>query len=91
MENFRRVASALTASVIGIVVMVVLATVVFFIATFAVANGAGLAGYDPSGDFVVLAAALIVVSVILTGGMTPRMSEQFVGFDDHPVEDPTYD
>ncbi len=87
-----RIIASLLASVLGIVVMVVLATVVFFITTFVVATGSSLAGYDPSGDFVVLAAALIVVAVILTGGMTPRMAGPFDGdAGPSPAEDPTYD
>lgn len=59
---------------IGIVVIGALATVVFAVAIFVVSTGAGLAGYDPSADFVVLSAALVVVAVILTGGFTPRLS-----------------
>lgn len=91
MTSIGRVLASLAASVIGIVVMVVLATIVFFITTFVVATGATLAGYNPSGDFVVLAASLIVVAVILTGGLTPRMTEQFTGPPDQYGDDPTYD
>ena len=90
MASLTRLFGTLLASAIGIAVMVLLATVVFFITTFVVSTGAGLAGYDPSGDFVVLAAALIVVAVILTGGLTPRMSEEFLSVDDGPVDDRTY-
>lgn len=78
MPSLTQVLASLAASVLGIVVMVILATIVFFITTFVVSTGSGLAGYDPSGDFVVLSAALIVVAVILTGAMTPRMTERFV-------------
>ncbi len=93
MSSMSRVFASLLASVLGIVVMVVLATVVFFITTFVVATGSSLAGYDPSGDFVVLAASLIVVAVILTGGLTPRMTQQFEPLDAGPadVDDPMYD
>lgn len=91
MRGLAQVTASLIASIIGIVVMVVLATIVFFITTFVVSTGAGLAGYDPSGDFVVLAASLIVVAVILTGGMTPRMTEQFIAATHASTEDPMYD
>ena len=92
MVSIGQLLSSLLASVIGIAVMVVLATMVFFITTFVVSTGAGWAGYDPSGDFVVLAASLIVVSVILTGGITPRMSESFPeGARGFNSDDPTYD
>lgn len=91
MRGLAQIAGSLIASIIGIIVMVILATIVFFITTFVVSTGASLAGYDPSGDFVVIAAALIVVSVILTGGMTPRMTEQFVAATHPTTDDPTYD
>ncbi|ELY23381.1 hypothetical protein C500_19664 [Natrialba magadii ATCC 43099] len=64
----------LLASVIGILVIGLIATVVFAVTIFVISTGAGLAGYEPSADYVVLAAALIVVAVILTGGFTPRLS-----------------
>ena len=92
MPSMTDVLGSLAASVLGIIVMVVLATIVFFITTFVVSMGSSLAGYDPSGDFVVLSASLIVVAVILTGGMTPRMSEQFHASGlTQSADDPTYD
>lgn len=91
MSGLMRIFGALLASVIGIIVMVVVATVVFFIATFVVSTGASLAGYEPSGDYVVLAASLIVVAVILTGGLTPRMTEQYVAITEEASADPMYD
>lgn len=69
-----RYLSSLLLVVVGIAVMVLLATVVFFITIFVVSTGADLAGYDPGDDFVVLSSTLIVVAVILTGGFTPRLS-----------------
>ncbi len=75
MGQISRVLSTLVGSVIGIAVMVVLATVVFYITIFVVSTGARLAGIRPSPDFLVLSAALIVVAVILTGGLTPRMTQ----------------
>lgn len=82
----------LVSSAVSIAVMVVFATVAFFIITFVVSTGSSLAGYEPSGDFVVLSAALIVVAIILTGGLTPRMADRYAG-DPTTVspDDPTYD
>ena len=80
MGAFGRLLLALLASAIGIAVMVVFATAVFYVTIFVVSTGASLAGHDPSSDFVVLASALIVVAVILTGGLTPRFS-QAIGRD----------
>ncbi|AGB38010.1 hypothetical protein [Natronococcus occultus] len=74
MSSVRSILRGLLASAIGIVVVGLLATVVFTVAIFVVSTGAGLAGYEPSADFVVLSAALVVVAVILTGGFTPRLS-----------------
>lgn len=74
MSSIRPILKGLLASVVGIVVVGLLATVVFAVTIFVVSTGAGLAGYDPSADFVVLSASLIVVAVILTGGFTPRLS-----------------
>ena len=74
MASLRRILSGLLASVVGIVVIGLLATLVFAVAIFVVSTGAGLAGYEPSADYVVLSAALVVVAVILTGGFTPRLS-----------------
>lgn len=91
MVDFSRLFGTLAASALGVIVMVVLATVVFFITTFVVSTGASLAGYDPSGDFVVLSAALIVVAVILTGGFSPRIAEQTMySGGSHSEEDPSY-
>ena len=74
MSSIRRILRGLLASVVGILVIGLLATIVFAVTIFVVSTGAGLAGYDPSADYVVLAASLIVVAVILTGGFTPRLS-----------------
>lgn len=76
--------------VLGIAVMVVLATVVFFITIFVVSTGSNLAGYEPSADFVVLSSALIVVAVILTGGFTPRLSRDDAPDSDDEFGDRTY-
>ena len=74
MSSIRSILRGLLASVIGILVIGLLATIVFAVAIFVVSTGAGLAGYEPTADYVVLSAALVVVAVILTGGFTPRLS-----------------
>ena len=48
-------------------VLIVLAIVAFYVTVFVVSIGAALAGYDPSGDFVVLSASLLVVAALLGG------------------------
>ena len=39
----------------------------FPVTVFVVSTGAGLAGYDPSGDFVVLSASLLVIAALFGG------------------------
>lgn len=90
MTTIGRLVATLAASLLGIIVMVVAATIVFFITTFVVATGAGLAGYEPSGDFVVLAASLIVVAVILTGGLVPGLGGRSSERGDDEEKDPAY-
>ncbi|MFC6874020.1 hypothetical protein [Halobellus marinus] len=58
---------ALLSSVIAAVVMLAFAVLSFFITVFIVQVGAGLAGYSPSGDFVVLSAALLATGAIVAG------------------------
>lgn len=78
MGQIQRVLSKLLGSVIGIAVMVVLATIVFYVTIFVVSTGARLAGIRPGPDFVVLSAALIVVAVILTGGLSPQIGQRTI-------------
>ena len=54
-------------TVVTFVVLIVLAIAAFYVTVFVVSTGAGLAGYDPSGDFVVLSASLLVVAALLGG------------------------
>jgi len=89
MTRVGRILASLLASAIGIAVMVVIATVVFYITVFVVSTGADLAGLEPADDFVVLSASLVVVAVILTGGLTPRLSESSDG-QPEPDDDPAY-
>ncbi|MFB6107160.1 MAG: hypothetical protein ABEJ70_09330 [Halobacteriaceae archaeon] len=65
-----RTASSLVASVASAVVLVLTGIVAFYVTVFVVSTGAALAGYEPSGDFVVLAAALLVVAALLAGGVS---------------------
>lgn len=57
----------LTQTVVTFLVLIVLAIFAFYITVFVVSTGASLAGYDPSGDFVILSAALLVVAALLGG------------------------
>ena len=58
---------ALASSIVAAIVMLVFAILSFFVTVFIVQAGAGLAGYSPSGDFVVLAAALLATGAIAAG------------------------
>ncbi len=64
---------ALLGGIIAAIVMLVFAIVSFFITVFIVRAGAGLAGYSPSGDFVVLSAAILATGAIVAGA-TPMAS-----------------
>ncbi len=64
-----RALSELVESVVAFVVMILLGVISFFITVFVVQAGAGLAGYSPSADFVVLSAALLVCASMLSGIM----------------------
>lgn len=61
--------SELVEGVVAFVVMILLGIVSFFVTTFVVKTGADLAQLSPSGDFVVLSSALIVVASIVAGAM----------------------
>lgn len=60
----------LASSIIAVVLLLALAIISFFITVFIVQTGAGFAGYDPSGDFVTLSAAILTAGAIV-GGATP--------------------
>ena len=90
MSSLRGLLTSLLVIVLGIVVMVVLSTIVFFVTIFVVSTASGLAGYEPSADFVVLSSALIVVAVILTGGFTPRLSGSDGSDEDDAFDDRTF-
>jgi len=58
---------ALVGSIVAAVVMLVFAILSFFVTVFIVQAGAGLAGYSPAGDFVVLSAAILSTGAIMAG------------------------
>lgn len=58
---------ALASGIVAALVMLVFAILSFFVTVFIVQVGAGLAGYSPSGDFVVLSAALLATGAIVAG------------------------
>ncbi|MFB6143502.1 MAG: hypothetical protein ABEJ30_09200 [Halorientalis sp.] len=58
---------ALVSGIIAALVMLVFAILSFFVTVFIVQMGAGLAGYSPGGDFVVLSAAIIATGAIVAG------------------------
>ena len=61
----------LVQSIVAFIVMIVLGIIGFYLTVFVVATGGRLAGFDPSGDFVILSATLLVVAAILAGGVSP--------------------
>ncbi|MFD1588239.1 hypothetical protein ACFR9U_14755 [Halorientalis brevis] len=69
LESFGTLASCIIAALI----MLAFAILSFFVTVFIVQVGAGLAGYAPSGDFVVLSAALLATGTIVAGA-TPMTS-----------------
>ncbi|WP_435068248.1 hypothetical protein [Haloplanus sp. C73] len=64
---------ALASGIVAAIVMLAFAILSFFVTVFIVQMGAGLAGYSPSGDFVVLSAALLATGAIVAGA-TPMTS-----------------
>ena len=61
----------LIVSIVSFLVMIILSVLTYFIILFVVSAGAGFAGLDPSSDFLVLSATLIVVAAIIAGGISP--------------------
>lgn len=58
---------AIASSIIAALIMLGFAILSFFVTVFIVQAGAGLAGYSPSGDFVVLSAAILATGAIVAG------------------------
>lgn len=71
MGQITRALSDLVQSTVAFIVMIILAVIGFFFTVFVVSTGASLAGFSPSGDFVVLSASLLVVAAIIAGGVSP--------------------
>lgn len=78
-----RFASAFVQIAVTVAVLIALGIVAFFVTVFVVSRGAWLAGYEPSGDFVVLSASLLVLAALLggiplgqSGGSNPPPDEQ---------------
>lgn len=67
MSRLVRILSGLVQTVATFLVLIVLSIVAFYITVFVVSTGAELAGYAPSGDFVVLSAALLVIAALFGG------------------------
>ncbi len=67
MSRLVKILGGLLQTVATFLVLIVLAIVAFYITVFVVSTGAELAGYDPSGDFVVLSAALLVIAALFGG------------------------
>lgn len=67
MSRLVRILSGLLQTIATFIVLIVLAIVAFYITVFVVSTGAELAGYSPSGDFVVLSAALLVIAALFGG------------------------
>lgn len=64
---------SLVSSIVASLVLFVFAILSFFVTVFIVQLGARLAGYTPSGDFIVLSAAIIATGAIVAGA-TPMDS-----------------
>lgn len=80
MSRLVRIFSDLVQTVVTFVVLIILAILAFYVTVFVVSTGAGLAGYDPSGDFVVLSAAILVVAALFGG--IPLGSRQRQQYED---------
>lgn len=67
MGKIGKTLSNFVSNIVGSVLMLILAVISFFIVVFVVSAGSSLAGYQPSGDFVVLSSAIITASATLSG------------------------
>lgn len=59
---------ALASGIVAAIVMLVFAILSLFITVFIVDVAAGIAGLDPSDDYIVLGAALLASAAIVAGG-----------------------
>ncbi|MDY7082029.1 MAG: hypothetical protein SXQ77_06405 [Halobacteria archaeon] len=79
MSKITQTLSELVSSVLAFVVMIILAVISFYITVFVVATGAELAGFQATGNFVVLSAALLTAAAVLSGGLAPARMPQMMG------------
>lgn len=78
MSRLVRILGGLVQTVVTFVVLIILAILAFYVTVFVVSTGAGLAGYDPSGDYVVLSAAILVVAALFGGTLIgPAQKRQY--------------
>lgn len=85
MSRMMQLLAGLARTALTFAVLVLLGIVAFYVTVFVVSTGAGLAGYDPSGDFVVLSASLLVVAALLGGiPLSAAASEANDGGDSRP-------
>ncbi|MFP4116825.1 MAG: hypothetical protein ACLFQ8_02675 [Candidatus Aenigmatarchaeota archaeon] len=67
MASAKKVLSGISGNIVAAIVMLILSILAFFVVIFVVETGAGLAGYQPAGDYVVLSAAVLTGFSILSG------------------------
>jgi len=60
--------SGVMRSLVSAIIMLVLAIIGFFITVFVVDTGAGLAGFSPEANYVILSATILVAAAVLAGG-----------------------
>ena len=89
MKKFGSFFANMLVSILSFIVMILLAILSFFLIVFVVGAGASFAGVEPSGDFLVLSAALIVVAAIIAGGISPIafLTNVTVNNDKNRIED----
>ncbi|MFQ3318703.1 MAG: hypothetical protein ACI8UR_001723 [Natronomonas sp.] len=76
MSRILRTLSGLVQTVVTFLVLIILAIAAFYVTVFVVSTGADLAGYNPSGDFVVLSASLLVIAALFGGIPIGRPQQQ---------------
>ena len=67
MGKIGKAVSNFMSNIVGSVLMLILAVIGFFIVVFVVSTGSSMAGYQPTGDFVVLSSAIITAAATLAG------------------------
>ena len=59
--------SGIAGNIVAAIVMLVMSILAFFVVIFVVETGAGIAGYQPAGNYVVLSAAILTGFSVLSG------------------------